>query len=531
MNKKFIKIRRTNYLLIFISGILTPIPLLFDEAAYLILISLVPFLIFIYYQKSLVRLWLGSFLFYFFASIIICSFSVVEPINLLLSSFIFSFFGIFVWFFKEFLPNRNKNKQKIFSRDVRVFLKNFLSLFRSKDEYQEDKPFYFWIMLPILFVFFQYLLMILNYIPTTSGALGNALAFSVFFPLAKIAGLWGLTLFVLIINVLILRIIIDRRYRKRWIFFLIITLIFFLVLSYFFYSQANNKERNNKINFAAVSFSAEFIESSPEYKDLGSRLEDADFQDVTDFLSQMSRELTEIIPEEAEYVFLPTNIWGSTREGETYGVAFSEYGITNNGAVIIFLRQLAKKLNKNIITGMVTLENDKKYNSVLFFDNEGNLADIYHKTNLMLSSEYWPFGNWVPFWMYWINGNKNLYINPGFSRSDTPFSNFKTKHDLNIGPLICSETMVPGNFGRVKKNGANIIFASVNNNWRIALDLGFFQEMSFKVLRINSFYYDIPVILTGKENYTGIILPNGDYDIVKPEKGKKFNVWAGSLNY
>src|SRR3989339_367506 len=435
MNKNSFEKIKTSYKLPIISGVSAACSLLFGFFDYFIFVGLVPFFLFVYYEKSLVRLWLGSFLFY-------C-------IMLGLT-------------------------KKYFS------------------------PWFFWFLTPVLFVLLEYGFNVFNYIPGLPLALGNTLGSTIFLPLARIA-----------------------------------VLVFLVSLSGVLWIQAKNKKLADNINLAVISFSTKVIENSPEYKELGASMAYADSAKVNIFLEKITKEIIGIIPETADYVFLPTHIFNSTRENEIESEVFSEYGINNNGSIIVFARQLAKILNKNVITGIVTREYGKKYNSVLFFDRNGNLVDIYHKTNLVIGSEYWPFGDWVPFWMYWLSGAKpgqKLYIKSGFSRSETPFSVLKSEN-LNIGVLICSEPRIPGNFVKTKSNKAQIVFTPVNNDWYYGLGIAFFQKKYFNTLRVNSVYHDIPIIVNGKENYAGIIYPDGEYDIVKPEKDQKFNVWSGSLKY
>src|SRR3989339_372667 len=308
MNKNSFEKIKTSYKLPIISGVSAACSLLFGFFDYFIFVGLVPFFLFVYYEKSLVRLWLGSFLFYCIFNTMLGLFVVIEP---------------------------------------------------------------------------------LNYIPGLPLALGNTLGSTIFLPLARIAGVWGLGLVVFIVNLLVCKIIIDWKNRRKWFFIIIAVLVFLVSLSGVLWIQAKNKKLADNINLAVISFSTKVIENSPEYKELGASMAYADSAKVNIFLEKITKEIIGIIPETADYVFLPTHIFNSTRENEIESEVFSEYGINNNGSIIVFARQLAKILNKNVITGIVTREYGKKYNSVLFFDRNGNLVDIYHKTNLVIGSEYW----------------------------------------------------------------------------------------------------------------------------------------------
>src|SRR3989339_752646 len=286
MNKNSFEKIKTSYKLPIISGVSAACSLLFGFFDYFIFVGLVPFFLFVYYEKSLVRLWLGSFLFY-------CI---------------------------------------------------------------------FWFLTPVLFVLLEYGFNVFNYIPGLPLALGNTLGSTIFLPLARIAGVWGLGLVVFIVNLLVCKIIIDWKNRRKWFFIIIAVLVFLVSLSGVLWIQAKNKKLADNINLAVISFSTKVIENSPEYKELGASMAYADSAKVNIFLEKITKEIIGIIPETADYVFLPTHIFNSTRENEIESEVFSEYGINNNGSIIVFARQLAKILNKNVITGIVTREYGKKYN-------------------------------------------------------------------------------------------------------------------------------------------------------------------------
>src|SRR3989339_599349 len=299
MNKNSFEKIKTSYKLPIISGVSAACSLLFGFFDYFIFVGLVPFGLFV----------------------------VIEPLNWILMGLLFGFYGIMLGLTKKYFS-----------------------------------PWFFWFLTPVLFVLLEYGFNVFNYIPGLPLALGNTLGSTIFLPLARIAGVWGLGLVVFIVNLLVCKIIIDWKNRRKWFFIIIAVLVFLVSLSGVLWIQAKNKKLADNINLAVISFSTKVIENSPEYKELGASMAYADSAKVNIFLEKITKEIIGIIPETADYVFLPTHIFNSTRENEIESEVFSEYGINNNGSIIVFARQLAKILNKNVITGIVTREYGKKYN-------------------------------------------------------------------------------------------------------------------------------------------------------------------------
>ncbi len=468
------------FLMPIVSGMVAGISMLFPSANYFILAALTPFFLFIYRENKFWRLWLGVFLYSLFFSIIIASASVFEPLFILSTAFIYCLAGIVFWGVKKIMP-----------------------------------PLFFWLTAPFVFVFFEFLRSSLSFIPTYIAIVGYSLGSTWFLPLSKILGVWGLTFVVATVNLLFVWIITrkDKKEKLKSLMVSIIILIFIIGMSVYLKSNQGNYG-SRFLNIAVISLSEDDINRQENFKAEVYNFENTNSPIIDGFLLGIKSELKNKISQPVDYIFFPGNVIDIDRKNDTDKESFNKWGITNNGAFIRFYREIAKDYQTNVIAGLNTIENGKKYNSILLFDKTGEINGIYHKSDLMLGSEYWPF-DWIPFywrWIWKIPPGLSFRYNPNYSPNETPFSLLNSK-DFKIGVLICIESHNPFNFYKIFRNGAQLIFAPSNNDWFVGPFTQHYKWLNLNALRVNSFYYNLPIIMNGKENYAGIILPNGTYDI------------------
>jgi apolipoprotein N-acyltransferase len=477
------------YLLPLSSAMLASLSLFSEFTSFLVFIALIPLGWFIIKENKLRRLWIGVFLYHFVYVIVIGLFIAVEPLTWLLSSLIFSVLAVGIWLIKRYLP-----------------------------------PVWFWLITPVLFVAMEFIRSGLSYIPLKILVLGNALGSTWFLPLAKLAGLWGLSLMVVAINLLFTWLLVKIRNQDKIIFnSVVMGLVVIVIVSVNFGIKVKiEKNVNNKtISIATVSFQTK----EPA-------LENASEAQLKSYTDELNNNIIKNLDAPTDYIFLPANILNTIRKNEVNAEAFKKFGIKNNGAVISFGQKLAKESGSDLVMGLVTIENEnKKYNSILFFDKTGELKDVNHKIDLMIVSEYWPFGFWVPFWYYWmanIDRGEKIYFDPGFSRGEEPIRPVELGN-LQIGALICSEAEEGSYFSKVVSNDAELVFTPINNNWFRGWSLKFYQTMVVNHIRINSIYYNVPVVLGGKNNYAGIILPDGTFNLSAEAKAENLTVWQGEV--
>ncbi|MBR5528528.1 MAG: apolipoprotein N-acyltransferase [Clostridia bacterium] len=120
---------------------------------------------------------------------------------------------------------------------------------------------------------------------------------------------------------------------------------------------------------------------------------------------------------------------------------------------------LSKDLGCTIVCGAFTEQNEERYNSIYLFENGKMHNNIYNKHTLV------PFGEYIP--------GKLTHTFPfleNFNLGGKPLTKgaehhvFKTDK-LNIGALICYDSLFYENAAESTKNAAEIIVMSTNDSW------------------------------------------------------------------
>ena len=118
------------------------------------------------------------------------------------------------------------------------------------------------------------------------------------------------------------------------------------------------------------------------------------------------------------------------------------------------------------------------FNSAIFLGNDRK-TQIYHKSMLVVGVEKMPFAKYLGFL-------GDLVINIGgttnsLGRQDEP-SNFITKDNVKVAPVICYESIFGEFVTRYVQKGAQLIFIITNDGWWKNTP-GYHQHLSFARLR------------------------------------------------
>lgn len=489
-----------NYFLPIISGILAVVSLLSAYTNYFVLIALIPLFLFLYNENRLKRLWLGVLFYHLFFAATIGILIIGEPLILLFTSLTFSFLGLAIWLVKKYLPAG-----------------------------------YFWPAAPILFVLFEFIRSTFVFLPVKLYVLGNALGSTWFLFLGRLAGMWGLSLFIVIINLLFVWLIIKIVKKEKIKLSLVVIggIIVLIVLANLGLEYASQRQSANRIiKIAVVSFPMTGPEGRLKYKEMFSHLASSDDTLAKAYADDLINDFKKNISSPADFIFLPSNLVERSKKGDGLPEIERDWGISNNGPLIRFSQRLVKELSSNVVIGMATIEkDDKKYISILFFNKNGELKAVHRKIDLVIGADYWPFGSWVPFWLRWkasIGPDGKRYIEAGYSRGDRPIKP-EILDDLSIGTLICSEAKDGSYYSETKEGGANLAFVTINNIWVKEFSMNFDKHMFLNHQRINSIFYNLPVVINGKNNDAGIILPNGTFNINKQINYNEMTVWQGEV--
>ncbi|MEK7162954.1 MAG: nitrilase-related carbon-nitrogen hydrolase [Patescibacteria group bacterium] len=458
-----------------ILGILAFLP--FDFFWIFGLIFLVLLFIFFIKEEKFWRLILGVFIFRFiFISGTV--YQTLEPIAWLSSIGIFLGLPITVYFIKK-LTNFLIKKYNL---NYQLLITNYYLLF----------------LLPFLWTFFDHLEARYSFLPTYIIVAGNSLGSSPFLGLASVGGLITLTFFIALINILIVAMILNFKNKKLAVIFTII-IAFILLVSWqisVFQLQKNSlnyKNLRNSLKIAVISANEEFN------------------------IAQFNKLKSELTYQRVDLVIFPEDILNNS---------------TNTSANADFYQNLVKEMETNLVSTFDTVQNQKRYNSTVLFNANGEIVGIYNKNRLTFIGEYWPF-NWRPFFFSWI-----LKTNPEFKEyvvfnPQNAYSRGNKKlliiSDIQFASLICLEIHYPGDLKKYKKMGAQFIINPASNRW---LNVGkkHFFYLTNNLKRIESVWLKIPIISSGVNDYAGITLPDGGKKLINyNDKGKNFNIFFGEI--
>ncbi len=118
------------------------------------------------------------------------------------------------------------------------------------------------------------------------------------------------------------------------------------------------------------------------------------------------------------------------------------------------------------------------FNTAIFLDQNGQ-TQIYHKSILVVGVEKMPFMKYLGFLgeiVIDIGGTSN-----SLGRQDEP-SNFISKNDVNVAPVICYESVFGEHVTKYIQKGAELIFIITNDGWWKNTP-GYRQHISFARLR------------------------------------------------
>jgi apolipoprotein N-acyltransferase len=136
---------------------------------------------------------------------------------------------------------------------------------------------------------------------------------------------------------------------------------------------------------------------------------------------------------------------------------------TDDPLDFVDVTELAKVLNKSILTGVVKDSQDKYYNSALLISGQGNIVKEYDKLHLVPYGEFIPFRRLTPYLAAVVGIGD---FTPG--EEYTIFSigaDDKSSREITFAALICFEDAFPELSRRFIKKGALILVNITNDAW------------------------------------------------------------------
>ena len=137
------------------------------------------------------------------------------------------------------------------------------------------------------------------------------------------------------------------------------------------------------------------------------------------------------------------------------------------------------------------------FNSSFFFTKNQDIQ-IYNKTHLVPFAEYVPFSDIVPTF-------KKINFGQGNFNKGKEISIFDMK-GLKFSNIICYESSIPSIVNQIVKYGANFLTIQTNDGW-LGNSIGPIQH--YNIAKIRAIENRIPIIRSGNNGVSGMILPNG----------------------
>ena len=378
-------------------------------------------------------------------------------------------------------------------------------------------------ILPILWTLFDHLQARYSLLPTYLMTAGNIFGSSPFAGLANFTGLLSLTFFAAVINSVAALLIIGFLKEKQLIlkfpkfnFYLpIILILLFSLIAAWWISQSQLQKNKiaydnftDFIRIAVVSTRRNF--SSPDF-----------FQLKRELLGKKNNFDFLILPEDIldKSIISANDAVGNSQDDSLY-----------------VIENLAKELNKKTIATLDTVSGEKRYNSAVLFDENGNIADVYHKRRLTFMGEYWPF-DWQPFYLNWLKKfnpeSKNYAIfNPQkqYVKGEMKILSFDYNKKIQFASPICLEIHYPNDLKKMKESGAKFLINPTSNRW-IDIGANHFLYLTNNLRKIESIWLKTPIVSSGVIDSAGIFTPGGKINSDYFESSDNYVLFIGEIRY
>ena len=137
------------------------------------------------------------------------------------------------------------------------------------------------------------------------------------------------------------------------------------------------------------------------------------------------------------------------------------------------------------------------FNSSFFFTKNQNIQ-IYNKNHLVPFAEYVPFSDIISIF-------KRMNFGQGNFSKGKEVSIFNLK-ELNFSNIICYESSIPSLVNDIVNNGVNFLTIQTNDGW-LGNSIGPIQH--YNISKIRAIENRIPIVRSGNNGVSGMILPNG----------------------
>lgn len=310
---------------------------------------------------------------------------------------------------------------------------------------------------------------------------------SIFFSSTGLVGLgrwlgwWGLGAFAVALTMLAALAFVSKQPR-RYVTAILFSLLFGALISQFFLKQnaADYAARPHYLEVALISVRPTF-DSDP-----------AQFQERLDTLAG------ELEPQRYDLVVFPEGL---------FDLEVADPASSN---VLKVYRNLARYLHSSVLVNVNLQEGSARYNSSILIDPSGELVEIYRKRDLIFVGEYSPG---------WLGPSE---YDPG--EAEAVFS-------VNGGQFaspICFESHLPHRLNSWSRDSLDFLVNSSSNRW-VPYGLADYLDLTFGLRRVYAAAYGLPILINGRNDYAGVILPDGSFDRVALQPGQEYTIYKGRV--
>ena len=484
-------------------------------------VALIPYFSFVLGERSLLRLFAGTLVF----RIALAAYVAVvafEPIIFLQSAVLFFGFPLSVYLVK-----------RMTGRELVWFC-----------------------VLPPLFAFWEHVESRLTLLPYFVVDIGINLAPSPFLGLARFGGVEFLMLFVAAVNAALLFALKRLRFsisfsRAPRIFSvsfdaagrrgLLVALV--LLVAGFVLSRVSLRGRSEEyqrrediVEILLVSTTEAF---DREVEDFPDGLGKTELDHVGRLIAQRLAPIKErVLQSESapDLVVFPEDIFRNEYTEDRDEEAFEKFGVVNAGTLIRQYREFAKSTRSRVLVyTTVVVASGERYNMGMLFAQDGSIVDVYKKRYLAYGGEFWPFGEWRPFYVNWARETvpnivkRSPVFDPRlqFARGGET-KNFSLAGEIVFGTPICGELHYPFVAKKFVDRGARFLIHSSSNNWAIA---GFrkYLESVVWLRQIEAAWLGVPILVNGRRDLAGAVYPDGSVDMIDFENSENFAVYRAQI--
>ena len=362
-----------------------------------------------------------------------------------------------------------------------------LSVFLRK--VHESFPKIFLWIFPVIWIGFEYMMTLgsLNF-PWLN--VGYSLSkYYLLIQAADLLGIYGLSLLVIIINVLLFKVFTSKPKRL-----LVILIIFVLWIGYGIYRDKTIKLKNSGLKIGIVQLN---IMQEDKWKPENLVPTIDEYENQVRILAQVNDVDVVIMPESA----IPTYILHEPK----YRKRLQNFALENNISVLTGFPDYTVEMVKN-------RPKYKFYNSATMIDTTGVLHEKYNKIRLV------PFGERIPLLSTFPILEKLQFGQANFEfGKDYPLYKID---DLNFSLLICFEGVFPELSRKYAKKGTDVLVVITNDAWFKRTVLPHEHANNTKIRAVET---RLPLIRAANTGISYIVNPKGK-TVIKTAVYERINI-------